>query len=100
MVTVTRKRTIDSEWPYMNKKLKMSTGRYHGILQELREVSHNEIVRERCHNKQKKTIQPLILSYFPNNAYAIRILRTRCSWTIEGNAKRKKQIFNRVLISH
>ena len=49
----------------------MLTGRYHGILQELREVSHNEKERERYHNKQKlkqqknwkTTIQPLILSY-------------------------------------
>ena len=50
--------------------------------------------------EEEKTIQPLILSYFPNNACAVRIVRTRCSWTIEGNAKRKKQIFKRVLISH
>ena len=45
---------MDSEWPNMNKKSKVSTDRYHGILQEHCEVSNNEMLQERYDNKKQK----------------------------------------------
>ena len=70
----------------------MSTDRYHGVLQEHREVSHNEMLQAHYDN-QKKTFH-----IFEIMTIRLEILRSYVLRTMGGNAM-NDQMFYRVIIS-
>jgi len=76
----------------------VSTDRYHGILQEHREVSHEEMLQAHYDNQKQinPTNSPLI--FFEIMTTRLEILRSYLLQRIEGNAMHD-QMFYRVIIS-